>query len=321
MTHSYRNILLSFLFLTNISVCAASYIVSANGQGDYKSIQEAVDNLRAFSPVPHTLYVKPGVYKEKIVIPTWLTNLTIIGEDLEKTIIVWDDYSGKTKKLTTFNSYTILVSGNDITFKNITIENNAEPLGQAVAIHIEGDRVVFENCKILGNQDTVYLGREGARIFFHNCYINGTTDFIFGPSTAYFKDCIIHSKRNSYITAASTPEFIKYGFVFDNCKLTADADVTKVYLGRPWRDFAKTVYINCQMDKHIRDEGWHNWGRPEAEKSTFYAEYGTTGEGANDKSRASWSHILKQKEAKDFSLEKVLKGYDNWMPLTNNFEN
>ena len=301
--------------LANTSVCAASYVVSADGNGDYKSIQAAIDNLRAFSPVPHTLYLKPGIYKEKIVLPTWLTNLTVIGEDVDNTIIVWSDYSGKTKHLTTFNSYTLLISGSDILFENITIKNDAGPVGQAVALHIEGDRVVFNNCKILGDQDTIYLGREGARAFFYNCFINGTTDFIFGPSTAYFKNCTIQSKRNSYITAASTPEAIKHGFVFENCKLEAEPSVTKVYLGRPWRDYAKTVFINCEMDKHIRAEGWHNWGRVDAEKRTFYAEYGSTGEGANDEERVKWSHILKNKEIKNYSIEKVLNGYDNWNPL------
>ena len=214
-----KNIFLGlFLFLVittvNTSVVGGTLIVSENGEGDYISIQKAIDNLRAFTPVPHVIYLKPGVYKEKIVIPTWMTELSIIGEDAETTIVTWNDYSGKLDGMHTFNTFTTLISGNDIYVRNVTFQNNAEPLGQAVAINVEGDRVVFQNCRFLGNQDTVYLGREGTRQFFLNCYIEGTTDFIFGPSTALFQNCHIHSKKNSYITAASTPKNSLFGLVF-----------------------------------------------------------------------------------------------------------
>ena len=163
-----------------------------------------------------------------------------MGESAEKTIITYDDHAN-INKMGTFRTYTVKVEGNDITFKDLTIENNAAPLGQAVALHTEGDRLMFVNCRFLGNQDTIYTGTEGARLLFTNCYIEGTTDFIFGPSTALFEYCELHSKRDSYITAASTPQSEEFGYVFKNCKLTAAPGVKKVYLGRPWRPYAATV--------------------------------------------------------------------------------
>lgn len=304
------------LCMMNISfvVHGATLTVTTDGSGDFSSIQKAIDNLRAFTPEPHVIYLKPGVYKEKVLIPTWMTDLSIIGENAETTVVTWDDYSGKVEGMHTFVTYSTLIGGNDIYVKNITFQNNAEPLGQAVAIHVEGDRVVFENCRFLGNQDIVYLGREGARQFFLNCYIEGTTDFIFGPSTALFKKCDIHSKKNSYITAASTPKVSRFGFVFIDCELTADSDVDKVYLGRPWRDYAQTVFINCVMGKHIRPEGWHNWNRPEVESQVFYAEFGSVGEGSSSDKRVSWSKQLTSKEAKIYSVTNILSGCDNWNP-------
>src|SRR5690606_246244 len=173
----------------------------------------------------------------------------------------------------TFLTYTVLVEGNDFIAKNLTIQNTAGDVGQAIALSINADRCYIENCNILGNQDTLYTSGEGFRQYFSNCYIEGTTDFIFGQATVLFEKCRIHSKRNSYITAASTPKDIPYGFVFMNCNLTADENVTEVYLGRPWRIHAKTVFLECEMDENIKPEGWHSWSKPEAEKTTYYAEY------------------------------------------------
>ena len=206
----------------------------------------------------------------------------------------------------TFRTYTLKVEGTNITVKNITIENNAAKLGQAVALHTEGDHLTFENCRILGNQDTIYTGTPGTRCYFHNCYIDGTTDFIFGPSTAWFENCELHSKADSYITAASTPKGQTYGYVFNHCKLTADPDVTKVYLGRPWRPYAHTLFMNCEMGSHIRPIGWDNWRNKENEKTVRYEEYNNTGAGASTKQRAAWTRQLTKKEAAQITKEKVL---------------
>ena len=215
-------------------------VVARDGTGEYRNIQEAVEAVRAFMDYTVTIYIKNGIYKEKLVIPSWVKNVQLVGESAEKTIITYDDHAN-INKMGTFRTYTVKVEGNDITFKDLTIENNAAPLGQAVALHTEGDRLMFVNCRFLGNQDTIYTGTEGARLLFTNCYIEGTTDFIFGPSTALFEYCELHSKRDSYITAASTPQSEEFGYVFKNCKLTAAPGVKKVYLGRPWRPYAATV--------------------------------------------------------------------------------
>jgi pectinesterase len=170
-------------------------------------------------------------------------------------------------------------------------------MGQAVALYTQGKQLMFVGCRLLGNQDTVYTGYAGGFLYFKNCYIEGTTDFIFGSSTALFEDCEIHSKRNSYITAASTPKEIAVGYVFNRCRLTAAADVDKVYLGRPWRPYGMTVFMNCELGRHIIPAGWHNWSKVENEKTARYAEYNNTGEGAKSTARVKWSKQLTKKEA------------------------
>ena len=286
-------------------------VVARDGSGKYRNIQEAVESVRAFMDYTVTIYVKKGVYKEKIVIPSWLKNVVFVGEDANNTIITYDDHAN-INKMGTFRTYTVKVEGNNITFKNLTIENNAEQLGQAVALHTEGDKLAFINCRFLGNQDTIYTGTEGTRLFFADCYIEGTTDFIFGPSTALFERCTIYSKRNSYITAASTPKDVKFGYVFKECKLTAAPEVTKVYLGRPWRPYAATIFMNCEFGKHILPVGWHNWNNSENEKTARYAEYMNTGEGASTQNRVGWSKQLTKKEAAEYSVEKIFKRSDEW---------
>jgi pectinesterase len=294
-------------------------IVGRDGTGQYRTINEAIDVCRAFMEYHKVIFVKKGVYKEKVEIPSWLTNIEILGEDVDKTIITYDDHAnikipGTDKAMGTFRTFTVKVEGSDITFKNITIENNAAKLGQAVALHTEGDRLVFISCKFLGNQDTVYTGIAGTRILFKNCYIEGTTDFIFGPSTAWFENCTIFSKADSYVTAASTPQNVKYGYVFDHCKLTAAEGVKKVYLGRPWRPYAYTLFMNCEMGRHIRPEGWFNWDNPANEKTARYLEYNNSGEGANNSKRVTWSKSLSKKEVQAITKENIFLLNNNWLP-------
>ena len=288
-------------------------VVARDGTGEYRTIQEAVEAVRAFMDYTVTIYIKDGLYKEKLVIPSWVKNVQLVGESAEGTIITYDDHAN-IDKMGTFRTYTVKVEGNDITFKNLTIENNAAPLGQAVALHTEGDRLMFIHCRLLGNQDTIYTGREGTRLLFTDCYIEGTTDFIFGPATALFERCTIHSKRNSYITAASTPENVEFGYVFKNCKLTAAPGVTKVYLGRPWRPYASTTFLNCEFGSHIRPEGWDNWRNKENEKTARYAEFGNTGEGAATTGRVKWAKQLTSKEALRYTIENIFTDSSNWYP-------
>ena len=289
-------------------------VVSRDGTGDFRTLQEAVESARAFMDYTVTIYVKNGVYKEKVIVPSWVENIDIIGEDRDKTIITYDDHAN-INKMGTFRTYTVKVEGSDITFKNLTIENNAAQLGQAVALHTEGDRLKFINCRILGNQDTIYTGAKFTRLYFKDCYIDGTTDFIFGPSTALFEDCIIHSKRNSYVTAASTPKEAKYGYVFKHCKLTAEPGVDKVYLGRPWRPYAYTLFIECELGKHIVPAGWHNWGKQSNEETARYMEYKNTGEGANVSERVAWSKQLTKKEAEAVTVDAIFRTQSDWNPI------
>lgn len=288
-------------------------VVARDGSGKYRTIQEAVEGVRAFMDYTVVLYIKNGTYKEKLVIPSWVKNVVLVGESEAGTIITYDDHAN-INKMGTFRTYTVKVEGNDITFKNLTIENNAAPKGQAVALHTEGTRLMFVNCRLLGNQDTIYTGSEGAYLLFTNCYIEGTTDFIFGPSTALFENCELHSKRDSYITAASTPKEVEFGYVFKNCRLTAAPGVKKVYLGRPWRPYGATAFINCEFGSHIRPEGWHNWGKVENEGTARYAEFGNRGEGAATAERVKWAKQLTTKEVSHYSIENILKDSSNWYP-------
>ncbi|GEL09680.1 hypothetical protein FGL01_04190 [Flavobacterium glycines] len=297
-------------------------IVAQDGSGDYGSIQEAIYNSPAFPYQRVTITVKNGIYHEKVRIPEWNTKISLIGESKEKTIITFDDYFGKINlgRNSTFLTPTVLVEGNDCKISNLTIQNTAGPVGQAVALSVEADRVVVSNCILLGNQDTLYVSGEGFKQYYKDCFIEGTVDFIFGSATAVFENCHIHAKSNAYLTAASTPESSKYGFVFMNCKLTAGEKATEVYLGRPWRINAKTVYLNCEMGKHIRKEGWDNWSKAEAEKASFYAEYNCSGPGFQPESRAAWSHQLTKTEAKEYTLDKILGGTNSKLNWYSNFK-
>ena len=297
--------------------------VARDGTGEFRNVSEAIEVCRAFMEYHKVIYVKKGIYKEKLVIPQWLTNIEICGEDRDKTIITWDDHANiladispltshlSPQKIGTFRTFTLKIQGSRITLKNITIENNSARLGQAVALHTEGDRLTFVNCRFLGHQDTVYTGNAKTRLFFKDCYIEGTTDFIFGPSTAWFEHCQIFCKADSYITAASTPQDVPYGYIFNNCSISCDQNVTKVYLGRPWRDYGYTLFMNCQLPRQIRPEGWHQW-RPEAVNTARYLEYNNTGEGADVSQRVPWSRQLTKKEASKITLEVVFAINDVW---------
>ncbi|HET9744885.1 MAG TPA: pectinesterase family protein [Chitinophagaceae bacterium] len=280
------------------------FTVAKDGTADYYSIQDAINAMRGYPLAPITLYIKNGVYNEKIELPPNNTDVTFIGENVDSTIISWNDYAGKGKH-TTFTSYTARISGNRFRAENITFENSAGPVGQALALYVDADKAVFKNCKFLGNQDTIFTGGEYARQYFSDCHIEGTTDFIFGPATAAFKNCTIRAKKNSYITAASTTQGKKFGYVFLNCKIIADPTVDKLFLGRPWRAFAKTVFINCDLPKAIIPAGWDNWNNPENEKTVFYAEYKSKGEGALPAQRLKWSKQLTDKEAQQYTLATI----------------
>lgn len=303
--------------------------VSKDGSGNYKTIQEAVNAVRDLGEKEVKIYVKNGTYKEKLIIPSWKIKIAIIGENTDQTIITFDDYSGKPNptgkdalgnaKFSTYTSYTVLVQGNDIRLENLTLVNSAGRVGQAVALHVEGDRFVAKNCRFLGNQDTLYAATGNSRQYYQNCYIEGTTDFIFGKASVIFAECTIKSLTDSYVTAASTSAHQQFGFIFIHCKLIADSGVTKAYLGRPWRPYAKTVFLYCNLGKHILPVGWNPWKGdlmfPDKEKTVFYAEYKSSGAGASPKNRLTWTKQLTDKEAKNYTIKNILGGTDNWNPV------
>ena len=210
----------SIIFLLLLPLTAAAQfdtiVVARDGTGHYRTVAEAIDKCRALMDTQRVIYIKKGVYKEKLVIPSHLTHIQLLGEDRDNTIITYDDHAN-INNMGTFNSYTLKVCGQEIVIRDLTIENNAAQLGQAVALFADGDGQYYINCRFLGNQDTVYTGPGKATQHFDDCYIEGTTDFIFGPATAYFDHCTIVSKKNSYITAASTPKDVEVGYVFTNC--------------------------------------------------------------------------------------------------------
>lgn len=299
--------------------------VARDGTAEFRNIAEAVEVCRAFMDYHKVIYVKRGVYKEKLEVPSWLTNIEICGEERDNTIITWDDHANVKLPATglpmgTFRTYTLKVMGDLITFKNITIENNAARLGQAVALHVEGDRCLFLNCRFLGHQDTIYTGRARARQYFKDCYIEGTTDFIFGPSTTWFENCDIVDKADSYVTAASTPKDVEYGYVFNHCRITCleggealksnnGKPITKCYLGRPWRPYAYTLFMNCNFGAHILAEGWHDWGKGTSETARYMEYNNVCGTKAQ---RVEWARQLTKKEAAKVTLQAVF-GDTSWI--------
>lgn len=295
--------------------------VAQDGSGDFISIQEAINQSKSFPYKRIIINVRNGIYNEKVTVYEWNTKISLIGESKEETIITYDDHFEKMAlgRNSTFFTPTLLVEADDFMAKNLTIENSSGPVGQAIALSVTSDRASIVNCRLLGNQDTLYASGTGKQ-YYKDCYIEGATDFIFGGATAYFENCEIHSKSNSYITAASTPEHAKFGYVFKNCRLTSEEQVTAVYLGRPWRIFAKTVFIECEMGAHIKAEGWHNWSKPDAERSTYYAEFNNSGKGYQPLKRVNWSHQLTQEQAKSYNLKKVLGNLENVTQLEEWYE-
>ncbi|WP_295768252.1 pectinesterase family protein [uncultured Mucilaginibacter sp.] len=310
-------------------VFPAELTVAADGSGNYKTIQEAVNSVRDLGQKRVIIHIKKGIYHEKLVIPSWKTNVSLVGESAESTIITNNDYSGKPvtggkdaygkDKMTTYTSYTVLVQGDGFEASNLTIENTAGRVGQAVALHIEADRCIITKCRLLGNQDTLYTAKSNSRQFYQDCYIEGTTDFIFGEATVVFQHCTIRNLTNSFVTAAATTANQEFGYVLMDCKLIADSTVKKALLGRPWRPYAKTVFIRCEVGAHISPQGWNPWKGdamfPDKEKTAFYAEYKCYGAGAKTTERVTWSKQLTDKEAKKYTLQNILGGKDNWNPL------
>ena len=295
---------------------AGPIVVAQDGSGTYRTVQAAVDAVPNQSEKLTIIRIKPGTYREKLVVPTLKTHIKLVGENAETTILAFDDHTGDAAGHDTYSSHSVLVQANDFAAENLTFANTAGyTAGQAVALHVEGDRATFRHCRVVGNQDILFLAAGHTRQYFQDCYLEGTTDFIFGASTAVFDQCIIKSKKNSFITAASTPEQQLFGFVFLHCQLTADTALAKkVHLGRPWRPNAKVVYLDTEMGSHIVPAGWDNWKNPANEKTAYFAEYHSTGPGANPARRVAWAHQLTAKEAKKYTLKAIFAAEVPWVP-------
>lgn len=292
-------------------------VVAKDGSGDFTTVQEAIHSVPDFRKNQTVIFIKKGVYKEKLTLGASKTNVKLIGEDKFTTILTYDDYASKKNRfgenIGTTGSTSFFIFGDDFTAENLTFENAAGPVGQAVAVRIDGDKVFFKNCRFLGFQDTLYPHGDRSRQYYRDCYIEGTVDFIFGSSTAVFDNCTIHCKQKGYITAASTNESSPYGFVFIDCTITGEMP-NSFYLGRPWRPSAKVVFINCNMSDVIIPAGWNNWGKASNEQTAYYAEYKNKGTGFRPAERVPWSHQLSDQEVERYKINSIL---GDWQPYNN----
>jgi pectinesterase len=291
-------------------------IVAKDGSGQFRTVQEAVMSVPAGTPEqPVVIHIKPGVYKELVYVQREKRCFRFVGEDAATTVLTFDLQANLTgldgKPIGTFRTPSTVIDADDFVAENVTFENSAGPVGQALAIRVDGDRAIFRKCRFLGWQDTVFLNR--GRQYFEDCYIEGHVDFIFGGATAWFERCRIYCHRDGYITAASTPERAAFGFVFSRCRLTGAAGV-KTYLGRPWRADSAVTYLETDMSDVVRNEGWNNWNLPEREKTARYREYGSTGAGGRPGARVTWSKQLTAAEAKAMTVQAALGGIDRWDP-------
>ena len=291
-------------------------IVAKDGSGHYTTVQEAINAVPDSSNTVTVIFIKKGIYKEKLRLPEAKMNVHMIGEELNNSILTFDDYAQRKdstgKEIGTSGSSSFFIFGNNFTAEYITFENAAGPVGQAVAVRITADKARFFHCRFLGFQDTLYTHGNESRQYYFDCYIEGTVDFIFGSSTALFDSCVIYGKRGGYFTAASTPQQKNFGYVFRNCKFTGNAATGSFYLGRPWRPYAKVLIINSELSAIVNRVGWDNWGNPTNEATVFYAEYNNSGAGANTAARVSWAKTVTAEEANKLNTVTILSGWDPW---------
>ena len=296
----------------------ADTIVAADGSGQFTTVQAAIDaapQLARPSP-PWIIRVKAGSYRERVYVQREKRFVRLIGDDPARTVIAFGLYAKVPgpdgKPIGTFLTPTVWIDADDFRIENLTIANTAGPKGQALALRVDGDRDVFRNCRFLGWQDTI-LGNRG-RHYYEGCTVEGAVDFIFGAATEFYETCRIRCVGDGYITAASTPAGEPFGLVFSNCEIEGGNPGVRTYLGRPWRAYASVTFLNTRMSEVVRPVGWHNWDRPEREKTARYAEFNSTGAGADSSARAPWSRPLAAAEAATITAVRVLGGQDGWNP-------
>lgn len=321
-----------------------------SASGAFHSISDAIDSIPSANRTPVCIEIAPGFYHEKIILDKPYVTLAGMGQSPDQTVISYDDFAydlmADGSKRGTFRSYTLFVHASDVTLRNLTVENasgDSPTHGQAIALYAECDRFTVDSCRLFGHQDTLFTGplppkeiepngfvgptqfapRINGRQYYHNCYICGDIDFIFGSATAYFEHCTLESLRRStpatynadvpegYVTAASTPEGQKYGYIFFKCNFVSkDCPPKSVYLGRPWRNYAKTVLIDCALGGHIHPAGFHDWDKTQAHETLYYAEHTHT----PFSHRAAFVQALSDAETACYTRECVLSGDDSWAP-------
>jgi pectinesterase len=311
---------LSLLCLTGATTAKDHIIVAADGSGDFKAVQEAVDSVPSNNDHRVVIEVRPGTYKQVVTIPKEKPQISLIGTDADHTILAFDNFAQRKgpdgKEFGTRRSGSTFISGADFVAENITFQNDAGPVGQAVALFVNADRCVFRHCRMVGWQDTLYANAN--RQYFEDCCISGHVDYIFGSSICWFERCELRCRRGGSIMAASTPQDAAFGYVFNHCKITKgdedDVPAASTILGRPWRPYSAVTFLETEMADVVEPRGWDNWGKTDNEKTARYAEYKSTGPGANPENRVKWSQQLTDDQAKAITVQKVLGGKDNWDP-------
>jgi pectinesterase len=294
--------------------------VAVDGSKPFKTVQAAVDDYIKKGPAPGgrvwRIHLNPGIYREQVRIPAEAGRLTLMGDSAAQTTIAFALSAAQRKAdgtfVGTFNSCTFFVGSSQATFEGITFQNDTTEKAQAVAVRVDGDRIAFRHCRFLGRQDTLLVNQ--GRHYFDHCEITGAVDFIFGGATAYFDHCRIVVTDIGYITAPSTPANSPWGLVFVGCDVSAAQDKAKAYLGRPWRDYGATAFIDCQLGACVRPEGWHDWRVPERQQTSRFMEVGCMGPGAVMAQRVAWIKPLDAAEAKRWTPAHVLGGADHWVP-------
>lgn len=289
--------------------------IAQDGSGNYSSVQAAFNAIPYKNNQPVIIYIRNGIYKEKLLLDSAKNLVMLIGQDKFKTILTFDDHTGKISPtgdtISTRTSWSFKIKAADFTAKNITFDNSAGyNAGQAVAVESDGDKAVFKNCRFTGNQDVLFTNNPDSRQYYEDCYIEGTTDFIFGSSTAWFERCHIYCKKNSFITAASTPKEKEFGYIFNDCVITGDSSLHQVYLGRPWRPYAQVLIMRSFIGPHIKPEGWSNWNNTDNYKTARYSEYKNYGPSSDSAKRVLWSKQLSDEEVKRYTLSNVFSGWN-----------
>jgi pectinesterase len=315
MMRSFVCFLICMMIICNLTAQTKKITVAQDGTSQFKTVQQAFNSIPLNNKKPVIIFIKNGIYKEKLHLDSSKNFVSLIGEDKFNTVLTYDDHTGKVvapgDTINTRTSWSFMIKANNFTARNITFQNDAGfSAGQAVAVESDGDKAVFQNCRFLGNQDVLFTNNDRSRQYYERCYIEGTTDFIFGSSTVWFEQCHIHSKKNSHVTAAATPKENEFGYIFNDCVLTGDSSLHSVSLGRPWRPYAQVVYMHCYIGQHIKAEGWANWNNTENYKTTRFSEYKNYGPSSDTVARLSWTKQLREDEAKRFTMKNVFRDWD-----------